>query len=215
MTNKRFLIAVVCASGLLVAGVAAAQQSDAPKDAPVQRVTTPAVDPDLARGFGIFRKQQVAADVPPAQADGFFGVNPKLARLAATLATGAKVYMAPANGGFCLIEEPSGARSCGELGTDARSAAQVSSAFCGAGLPDGKYTITLAVGDGVSNVVRVDQAGTRISLPIANNIASYVGDKRDPVPASIQWQAADGSHELKAPVPPDALGSCLPRPDGR
>jgi hypothetical protein len=176
-----------------------------PGSPPITPVAAP--EPALAQSMAVFRRARGGSDLLPAQMShrfyAEFGANPALARHALTTHLGEPVYLLPASGGVCFADT----NAAGCMSSDQLANGEAENILmCAPDLSPSLVEIVMLLPDGVTDVRA--QLADRSSVPFEAGENAYVLDqaKNGPIPTTITWRSASGSHSLPAHVPSD-IGS--------
>jgi len=206
--------AALAASGALDVDVAttttdtAANTSAGP--APPAVATLPA---DLTKSIGVLARPRTPQDALPPQAHeritshAELGENVESARHALTTSSGEQYFVVPANGSACLYDQNGGGACLPNA--DAESGRLVGVDLCAPHLAAGSVRVYGLVPDGVESVALSVAGGRAYSTAVSNNVYAATFEARSgSLPTVVSWQAGDGAHSERVPLPPDASAGC-------
>jgi len=163
-----------------------------------------ATEPPLAQSMAVFRRGRSASDALPATMThrfyAQFGANPALARHALTTRLGEPVYLLPASGGICFAD--TNAAGCMSLDQLTNGEAE-NILMCSPDLSPSLVEIVMLLPDGVSDVRAQLADGSDVPFEVGENAYVLDESKNGPIPTTITWKSASGSHSLPAHVPSD------------
>jgi|ERR1035437_3085498 hypothetical protein len=162
----------------------------------------------LTGALAVLSRAATGADAVPAEARTVLSnldptANASMARRAMVSPTGAAVYLAPREGGVCLIDTTLTETGCFSTGT-VLSGRAIESDACSPGLPNGD-TIEIAgvLPNTLPNPTVTFSDGTQQRLHVEGNVFLEQFPRHGPLPRTIAWGAGAARVEVSAHVPSD------------
>jgi hypothetical protein len=208
------------ASLAAIGAVEVVASGGSPPSSPLPKTITPApvssVDPPLSDAYAVFRRPRTAADVAPSGIEDYVALasaaNPKLARRVAATANDL-VYLAPSQGGACLLSTSATEESCFSASLLLAGNA-ISVVECAPGMASDAVEVYGLLPDGATATsIRLANGGS-VPLQLADNYYAYTTPTTAPLPVAVSWDQAGVHRETPANVPSGAA-SCAPQPSGR
>jgi hypothetical protein len=191
------LAAIAAALGVAGAGLAhSAGSGPRPSSGMVE-----AMPVELAAGFGVLRREAVAADKLPGLAADMvaagptssLGANPALARHALHRSDGLDVYLVPGRDWLCAVDSE-GVGTCNRT-AEALAGHVLGTATVGASTA----RVWGLVPDGPAEVSVLHADGSTVTARVSGN--AYAIDTGDDLTA-VRWSDAKGEHTIPAAAPP-------------